>query len=36
MLRQRVYLYVKPHVGPNTRFLLLSDSYGFVDEERLL
>jgi hypothetical protein len=26
-----VYLGVKPHLAPNTRFLLLSDSCGFVD-----
>jgi hypothetical protein len=26
-----VYLYVKPHLGPKTRFFLLSDSCGIVD-----
>jgi hypothetical protein len=26
-----VSLGVKPHLGPKTRFLLLSDSYGFVN-----
>jgi hypothetical protein len=26
-----VCLGVKPHLGPKTKFLLLSDSYGFVD-----
>jgi hypothetical protein len=26
-----VCLPVKPYLGPNTRFLLLSDSYGFVN-----
>jgi hypothetical protein len=30
-----VYVGVKPHLGPKTRFLLLSDSCGFVDVGRL-
>jgi hypothetical protein len=30
-VRRPVYLGVKPHLGPKTRFLLLSDSCGFVD-----
>jgi hypothetical protein len=31
MVSLPVSLGVKPHLGPKTRFLLLSDNYGFVD-----
>jgi hypothetical protein len=31
-----IYLGAKPHLGPETRFLLLSDSCGFVDVGRPL
>jgi hypothetical protein len=40
MLRPRsvgpIYLSVKPHLGPMTRFLLLPDNFGFVDVGRPL
>jgi hypothetical protein len=36
MLRPKVSRPVRPHLGPKTRFMLLSDSCGFVAVERSL